>query len=525
MKFEVFYKTIYKELHHRGFNVTLSGVREHLLRHAYYPSLQSVSDYFTDMNIPNIIVRIDMDQLRKSVSEANAIVLVKDEDGDNLLWIKNVTDKEIIYENASSETIDSFRQKWNGVTLLLQIEDIATEDKYEVFKYEQNRNRIFVSILLIGFLLIGVYLGLSSKIGIDDLCLLLPKLGGLVFVVLLLSMDLGINLSLRDKFCSLSSNHGCEKVSYSKASSIFGEVKLSDLGLIYFSTVLIYWFVMDEFLLAYISLLCIPMILFSLSYQWLKLRLYCPLCLGVMLMLALDILAYWGFDKFVPLDNCWLFIEQLLLFGGVWFLVGGSWLLLKQLIKSKNVGMGYKYQYYHLLRNPERIKNVLDGLKEEEIPTTGNEIVLGDKDGHIIFSEFINPFCSPCGNSMKMINRLLNIYESGLQFRLYFVSKVNNKEKNDRVILHLLSFARENDSNTFLAALLDWYKILDYEEWSKKYAVKAKLSKDDVEDYLQKIKKVEVFHTPTLFVNNRRLPDNLFLYHLRDYIEEEVHLL
>ena len=187
--------------------------------------------------------------------------------------------------------------------------------------------------------------------------------------------------------------------------------------------------------------------------------------------------------------------------------------------------MGYKYQYYHLLRNPERIKNVLDGLKEEEIPTTGNEIVLGDKDGHIIFSEFINPFCSPCGNSMKMINRLLNIYESGLQFRLYFVSKVNNKEKNDRVILHLLSFARENDSNTFLAALLDWYKILDYEEWSKKYAVKAKLSKDDVEDYLQKIKKVEVSHTPTLFVNNRRLPDNLFLHHLRDYIEEEVHLL
>ena len=70
MRFDDFYKIIYKELQKKGFQITLTGIKEQLLQHPYYPSLQAVADYLTDLNIPNTVGRIDFDQLKDALTEA-----------------------------------------------------------------------------------------------------------------------------------------------------------------------------------------------------------------------------------------------------------------------------------------------------------------------------------------------------------------------------------------------------------------------------------------------------------------------
>ena len=121
MRFDDFYKIIYKELQKKGFQITLTGIKEQLLQHPYYPSLQAVADYLTDLNIPNTVVRIDFDQLKDALTEAEVIVLTKDDKGDDLIWIKQIKDNTVVYSGRKSETVEAFQNKWNGVVILLQI--------------------------------------------------------------------------------------------------------------------------------------------------------------------------------------------------------------------------------------------------------------------------------------------------------------------------------------------------------------------------------------------------------------------
>ena len=122
MRFDDFYKTVYKELSKNGFQITLAGVKKQLLQHPFYPSIQSVTDYLTDLDIPNTVVRIDFEQLKDALTEADVIVLLKDEEGDNLLWIKEINSTTVIYSNGKSDPVETFLSQWKGVALLLQIE-------------------------------------------------------------------------------------------------------------------------------------------------------------------------------------------------------------------------------------------------------------------------------------------------------------------------------------------------------------------------------------------------------------------
>lgn len=131
MRFDDFYKTVYKELSKNGFQITLAGVKKQLLQPPFYPSIQSVTDYLTDLDIPNTVVRIDFEQLKDALTEADVIVLLKDEEGDNLLWIKEINSTTVIYSNGKSDPVETFLSQWKGVALLLQIEKGEIEDEFD----------------------------------------------------------------------------------------------------------------------------------------------------------------------------------------------------------------------------------------------------------------------------------------------------------------------------------------------------------------------------------------------------------
>lgn len=522
MRFDDFYKVIYKELQKKEFLITLTGVKEQLLQHPFYPSIQSVTDYLTDLDIPSTVVRIDFNQLKDALTEADVIVLTKDDEGDDLVWIQDINEISVVYSGGKSECIESFLNKWNGVALLLQIEKGETEENFNFHKENNRNNKNLLIIIMVGFICMLLAYGLSHISEPFAIYSFLPKIGGLLFSILLVAMELGFKIPVTDKLCSISTGNGCEKVTRSRMSSISRNIKLADLGLIYFSSILFYQFTGDSYLLACIAVLCIPFIIVSILYQTFKLKVFCPLCLSVMGMLLLDILVYMAEGLFSTFPITQIQISGIIGLCGIAMLIAGSWFRLKKLIQRKNSMESYQYQYYRLLQNPERISNLVQCLSEEPIGHPANEILLGDTNTTLLITEVMNPYCSPCGDSMKKIVQLLNIFETGLQFRILFISKKSNKEKCEQFISHLLAYTKEHNQEENTNALLDWFKYMDYSEWSAQYPVQEKITEDELNHYLNIGKELKISHTPTIFINNRRMAAELSLKDLRYYIEDKM---
>lgn len=523
MRFHDFYKILYKELRKKDFNITLTGVKKQLLQHPFYPCMQSVTDYLTDMDIPNTVVRIDFEQLQQAITEADVIVLVKDDEGDNLLWIKEINENSLIYSNDKPDSKDAFLTKWQGVALLLQIEQGNTEENFVYHRQNENKAKKLMGLAAIGLICIALSYSLKNGFDIFDLFSFLIKSGGLLFSILLVAMELGFKMSVTEKLCSISTNNGCEKVTRSRMSSITQTIKLADLGLIYFTSVLLYQLTSNAYLLAEIALLCIPIIIISILYQTFILKVFCPLCLSVMLMLTLDIACYYFGNIYTGFLFSEITISGLLALGGIVGLISGGWFILKKLIQDKNSLENNQYSYYRLLRNPERIQNLVQCLPAENIGNSENEIIIGDKNADITITEVMNPYCSPCGDSLKKILYLLNIFETGLKFRILFISKKSDRERNNKIISHLLSFAKENSKEQVIEALLSWFQLTEYEKWAKKYPLRGSfISEKELEVYLNFRKEHKIEHTPTLFVNDKRMSIEESLMDLRYYMEDKL---
>ncbi|MDR0659695.1 MAG: vitamin K epoxide reductase family protein [Prevotellaceae bacterium] len=136
------------------------------------------------------------------------------------------------------------------------------------------------------------FLGLACYYSHDTLnfaLMLLPKPLGLSFAVPLAATELGFKLPVAERLCSISTNHGCEKVMHSKASSITKDIKLADVGVGYFISVILCMMVFSFSghmlyisgmqTLTLLSSLCLPLVIFSVSYQTFAVKAYRPLCL------------------------------------------------------------------------------------------------------------------------------------------------------------------------------------------------------------------------------------------------------
>ncbi|MDR1203168.1 MAG: vitamin K epoxide reductase family protein [Tannerellaceae bacterium] len=519
--FNKFYKVIYRELAKEGFLVTLSGVKRKLLEHPNYPSIQTIVDYFADMDIACSVVRINFEQLQDSLTEAVAIVLVKEDNHDNLLWIKNIDASKVYYVNNKSDNHEIFQTKWIGTTLLLQIDKVKEEKNYIYNKKNENDQKKYLSVFFGGLLCLSFSFIFKQDFPVFSFLTLLPKYGGILFSFLLITIELGLKTPLSEKLCSISTNKGCEKVTTSRIASISKNIKLSDLALIYFISTFLYQIVGDTMLLSYVSLLCIPIILISIYYQTFILKAFCPLCMGVITMLGLDIIVYFSGGLYNELELIDLY--DLLIFAGISSLLMGGWLLMKQTIMDRNSFQNFQYFYQRLFRDPVRLRSLLNNQPDVNIKVSDCDIVLGDKAADFLLTEVISPFCSPCGNSIQKIIGLLNTFPSGIQIRICFTDSKGEKEKNLQIITHLLSFAKENDDCRIIEALIDWFDKMDYSIWSRNYSLKScSLLPEDILSYLKVIKTYDIKYTPTLFINNKRVPSELGVSDLRYYIDDEI---
>jgi len=97
---------------------------------------------------------------------------------------------------------------------------------------------------------------------------------------------------LTDKLCHLNKATNCNTVLNDKASKVFGWFGWADVGFVYFTGGFLFLLLnLNEqslSLLAILSALSVPYPLFSIYYQGFVLKKWCPMCLGIQLILIIE---------------------------------------------------------------------------------------------------------------------------------------------------------------------------------------------------------------------------------------------
>ncbi len=499
---------------------TTKDLRRHLLSHPDYPSLQGITGVLDEYRINNVAFRATIDQLQEV--EYPVLLYLTERNGTFGL-LHGITSEEAILTTDTNEKknypIPLFEELWSGIAVLTETNEQSGEPassikpKSRLSKMAQWATAAGLLLLLVGASWQTQSIALASLLAI--------KLIAIGFVTLLASHELGIDTALSDKLCTLSKSTGCNEVLKSKASSLFGVVKLADVGLVYFASTTIALAISAatgmatnmQHLLAWISVLSLPFIAFSITYQLAVVKKWCPFCMGIAGMLATEAVLALTTGS-ILFESPTLPCAMLVTFCGL--LVSLLWMVLKPVLQEKIRLERFEFLYTRLKRKPEVIKGILAESDQVAITPFHNEVVLGNPNASFTITEVVNPYCRPCSSSFEKLKALVDECGDRVRVQLRFLVPNDPKNQGYQVAAHLIALSTKLTTKELLEAASSWFSTTDYAKWVAQYPV----------DITEKIHKelalqnswagsVGVNATPTIYVNGYSWKLDMDLYDLK----------
>lgn len=156
----------------------------------------------------------------------------------------------------------------------------------------------------------------------------LLSISGLAISILIMGHELGLKFRRTDRICNRSEKTSCDAMLHSRGAHFLGILKLSDMSLLSFSTFILVWVLIlltgsnNYSIMACLSLLAIPMLVYSLYHQARLIKKWCPLCLGLGIILGLQAISIFSlttFSFYISLQEISFFAVSLLLTSSIWF--------------------------------------------------------------------------------------------------------------------------------------------------------------------------------------------------------------
>ena len=198
--------------------------------------------------------------------------------------------------------VSQFIQSWSGIALLAEPSPNSCEPDYKAHRKTDLLTITRQSILALSVILIlciayiNTYISPISSTSpispisptlLESTLLLLVNLVGIYICYLLVLKQLHIQSRYADKICTLFSQSDCNNVLESDAAKLFGIFGWSEIGLGYFIANMLILLFLPHLLpyLVIINNLALPYTVWSVWYQKVKARQWCPLCLIVQILL------------------------------------------------------------------------------------------------------------------------------------------------------------------------------------------------------------------------------------------------
>lgn len=486
--------------------ISYEAIEERLGNHPNYPSLLALSHALVHWNIKSLAVNLVTEQLQSIPLPAVAHLALEGEGA--FVLITKVEDNIIHYIDSEqgdtlTTTRESFSEQWSGYVLLLEVNEHSGENDYIAKQKTKKRTRLFNQITFLSTILIAIGLILINPPTLKTLLVSILSVIGLGTSFALFFKDTlkGKGNAILNKVCESSSKTSCQRVLNSPAAKIFS-LKLSEIGIVYFAGFLIAILLTSlnasyhniYFCLLMISALALPYTLFSIFYQWLVVKHWCPLCLVVQALLWGQFIALYLFID----SSHWTTISMYsICLMSLCFLIPLTiWQWTKPLILKLDNSQGLERQVEWFRKENAIFNTLLTKQPKYDIENFSHEIVFGAEDANHELVVATNLSCSVCEEIHHELEAIPLIFDD-VKVKIRFGIKQQDS-KVSYLIDSLLFNNHPNPKEIFLKAFAT---SATNENDSYKRPVT-----DLIEQHMQWWRSTNLNYTPAIFLNGRLLP-------------------
>ncbi|PKH50672.1 hypothetical protein CXF68_08170 [Tenacibaculum sp. Bg11-29] len=486
--------------------------------HPSYPSLHAITGVLDHFNIENVAANVPVNSatltqlpncfIAQINTEQNKDLVTVEKEGLNYIIISTDNKKNKISEN-------DFLQKFTGII-------VAVEQSEENSPIEKNSN-ITQTIVVSALILLASFVVYQNTTSLFTPIHLILSVIGVVISIAIIKQELGLKTTIGDAFCSgTDDKKDCDAVLTSKGAEIFKNYKLSDFSILYFTglTLLTFLQATNPTISYTISLIAIPVTLYSLYYQYAVIKKWCLLCLSIVGVLWLQALI----PVITNTYNTNFIITDVIVFSLVALANWLSWYYLKplftdihQLKKEKIENVKFKRNYTlfdSLLQKAPLLNTQIENCKE---------IIFGNPNSNLEIVIVTNPFCGHCKPVHKHIDEILHRYHQNVKIITRFTINADDKENNlVKVTSKLLEIHDKKGEVTCLEAMSEIYEDGNTDAWLKKWG-----NCNNVNYYISELEKGSnwcaenaINFTPEILINGKSFPKEYNRTDLIFFIEE-----
>lgn len=396
--------------------VTNSSVNETLQNHPDYPSLLCISDSLNKWNIFNGAGKIEPEK----INELPTPFMAYTNNREFPLAIVTATNDTTItsysknYNKPLTQSRRNFFRNWAGIYLIAEATERSGEKDYKLNKKNAFINSL-IPLLLVALLITFSFLLIFNTVK-NNLAGFSDGVAGIYIQYLLLIAGVGVTLLLLwyeidkrnpilQRVCTRIVKGNCLAILTGRQSKVFGWLRWSEVGFFYFTGSLLILLLAGNnitnavSLLAWLNLLALPYVIFSVYYQWRVAKQWCVLCLVVQALLllgAVNVLVNHLVTLFDSLPS--LFVLQNI---GLYLLPGLLWYGIKPFILRLQDAKGTKREYLRVKFNTEIFETLLKKQKAITLPVDGLGIDIGNPAATNTLIKVCNPYCGPCARILK----------------------------------------------------------------------------------------------------------------------------
>ena len=475
--------------------------------HPSYPSLHAITGVLSHFDIENAAIRVPIDIETLEQLPSSFIAQIKrNEATDFALVVKKGKNYKTISSNKENETISetTFLEQFTGIIVAIEKDETKTTSQESTANFQ--KPLFAISLALFGILFFVSNPSLSASV------YFILSLIGIGISLLIIQHDLGLSSKIIESICSQESKTtNCNAVLNSKGATLYKNMKLSDLSIIYFVAISIaslFLSLTNTSLnaLYIISLTATPIIIYSVYYQIKTAKNWCVLCLAVASVLALQASVFF----FTPSNIHAFRMETALLIGFSFIIIASVWLYINSKLKQEQAFKKLRIVSNKFKRNFDLFNTLLQQSEtiNTVLPNT-SEIILGNKNAPLHITVITNPFCGHCKGVHNLVETILRAHHNELNITVRFNINTSNLESNGVLVSsRLLELFHNEGELKCLEAMHDIYNNADTTSWLAKWqkASNADIYVDILEVENNWCLDNNINFTPEILINGKSFP-------------------
>lgn len=503
-------KIIHQFLAKHRFSTLNSEFDDNYESHPNYPSLFAITDTFSLLQIENVAATVPKDQFDQL--PICFLGYVRNDDGAELALIEQNKNEVVLTFNSQkgrSLSVDAFKELWNGVIIAIEPNINKVGDRPSTF------------INTIGFLFLGIFMLFFLKQGMQFSLTSMMSYAfyniGFVLSVFIIQEKLDSSQGNIAKLCSLSEKISCDSVVRSNVAKINEWLDFSDLPILFFSTSLLSILIdpSTDVYINFISLLSLPILIYSIWLQKVKLKKWCVLCLSISLLVTLQAILLFK-TGFSFQSNVISLLVAAVITVPLWFFIKNYLEHNAGLEKQNKALKRFKrnYNVFNLLQQP---------LQYSLEDANFSKIQIGNDSNPITISLILSPSCGHCHSVFEEAIKICNSNKEKIQLSIFYNLNPENKGNPYlEVAKSILQINRKNPE-ALLEALSDWHiKRMGLTDWLFAWE-ETKIDDEVLRDLKSQYEWClmnDFNYTPVNIINQKGYPKEYDLSELNYFISE-----